>query len=184
VEYANDIDTVKFQSGFPYEPNKRGTGVESKDCPDMFSDDYYARSGWNLNNIPQAQGSVLKHLQTPINGVNVPWLYLGMLFSSFCWHNEDNYLYSINYSHFGDTKQWYGVAGTDARSFEKVSKSFLMDAFKESPDLLHHMTTQISPSLLMRSGVPVYKSKQTAGTYLYYIYILSRYYYNNNYYSY
>lgn len=23
----------------------------------------------------------------------MPWLYIGMLFSSFCWHNEDNYLY-------------------------------------------------------------------------------------------
>ena len=50
--------------------------------------------------------SVLRRIQTPINGINVPWLYMGMLFSSFCWHNEDNYLYSINYHHFGAVKQW------------------------------------------------------------------------------
>ena len=42
---------------------------------------------------------MLQHLQTSINGVNVPWLYVGMLFSSFCWHNEDNY-HSINHSHW------------------------------------------------------------------------------------
>jgi [histone H3]-trimethyl-L-lysine4 demethylase len=80
--------------------------------------------------------------------VNVPWLYIGMLFSSFCWHNEDNYFYSINYSHFGAIKQWYGVPGGEAKNFEKISKDFLLELFRESPDLLHHMTTQISPSLL------------------------------------
>lgn len=37
----------------------------------------------------------------------MPWLYIGMVFSSFCWHVEDNYLYSINYMHFGANKTWY-----------------------------------------------------------------------------
>ena len=41
-----------------------------------------------------------------IDGINKPWLYLGMLFSSFCWHREDIYLASINYLHLGAAKQW------------------------------------------------------------------------------
>jgi len=67
-------------------------------------------------------GSLLKHLKASISGVNVPWLYVGMLFSTFCWHNEDNYLYSINYSHEGAGKQWYGVPGTATSLLEKVSE--------------------------------------------------------------
>lgn len=47
-------------------------------------------------------------------------LYIGMLFSTFAWHVEDVYLYSINYHHFGAPKTWYGVPGSEADSFEKV----------------------------------------------------------------
>lgn len=148
VDYGNDIDILSYQSGFPQTGNFTD-GVEEKECKDMFSDEYYKRSGWNLRNIASSRGSLLKHLTTNVNGVNVPWLYVGMLFSTFCWHNEDNYLYSISYSHYGDVKQWYGVPGDEAHQFEKVLKDNLMATFQETPDLLYHITTQISPSVLM-----------------------------------
>lgn len=220
VDYANDIDTTKYTSGFPLKHiNTNGSvpleainiedvkgepaltaeevvaanaaavasslaqakkaeaeglslgdtekrGVETQDCDDMFSNAYYRRTGWNLVNMASSHGSVLQHLHTSINGINVPWLYIGMLFSSFCWHNEDNYLYSINYHHFGDCKQWYGVPGHQAKAFEKVSKNFLLESFKESPDLLHHMTTQISPELLIKNNIAVCKAIQTPRTFI------------------
>ena len=34
-----------------------------------------------------------------------------------------------------------------------MTKSFLLESFKESPDLLHHMTTQISPELLIKNNI-------------------------------
>ena len=36
----------------------------------------------------------------------------------------------------------------------------------QSPDLMHHMTTQISPSLLSKQGIPIYQMKHEPGTFL------------------
>eukprot|EP00968_Pinguiococcus_pyrenoidosus_P004862 scaffold315_cov251-Pinguiococcus_pyrenoidosus.AAC.1 len=45
-------------------------------------------------------------------------------------------------------------------------RRFLKERFDEEPDLLHHMTTQISPSLLIASRVPIYRLRQYAGEFV------------------
>jgi histone demethylase JARID1 len=122
VEYGNDIDTSVYGSGFPSKSLKQEI-KESKNTHDNYMNDpdYYSKTGWNTNIIPSAPGSLLSRVKTPINGINVPWLYLGMLFSTFCWPTEDNYFYSISYHHFGSEKQWYGVPAEDAERFEKMN---------------------------------------------------------------
>lgn len=37
---------------------------------------------------------MLRHVDDNIPGVMVPWVYMGMLFSSFAWHIEDHMFYS------------------------------------------------------------------------------------------
>jgi hypothetical protein len=69
----------------------------------------YASHPWNINNLPQAKGSVLRFVREdvggkPITGLMVPWVYVGSCFSAFCWHIEDHGLYSINYNHMGAPK--------------------------------------------------------------------------------
>jgi JmjC domain. len=185
VEYGNDVDSHEFGSGFPR--SERGRGIQNafaldQGChvssndetlkkrtePNFGTEEFYKESYWNLNNIPNCPGSILQYIKVGINGINVPWMYFGNLFSTFCWHNEDNYLYSINYHHWGAPKLWYGVPGTekDASGLEQVFKSYLSMKMRDDPDLLHHITTMFSPRLLQIAEVPVYKLIQYPGEFV------------------
>jgi histone demethylase JARID1 len=126
----------------------------------------YCLSPWNLNNFPNLPGSVLRTVRDKIAGVMVPWLYIGMLFSSFCWHVEDHCFYSINYLHWGEPKCWYGVPGAEANAFEQVMRQVLPDLFDAQPDLLFHLVTMLNPSILRANGVPVYSVMQVSGSFV------------------
>lgn len=174
VEYGNDVDTHDFGSGFPL--SERGRSVhgtrnaEKMHLPEpkFGTEDFYKETWWNLNNIPSAPGSVLQYVKVGINGINVPWMYFGSLFTTFCWHNEDNYMYSINYHHKGAPKLWYGVPGDKkaAEGLERVFKNYLSMKMKDVPDLLHHITTMFSPRLLQNADVVVSKALQHEGEYI------------------
>ena len=78
---------------------------------------------YNLNNFPNAYNSLMQFPRRhDISGINIPWLYIGMRYSTFCWHYEDLMLFSINYSHWGQPKQWYSVAESNREKFEKAVK--------------------------------------------------------------
>ncbi|CAI5734834.1 unnamed protein product [Hyaloperonospora brassicae] len=164
VEYANDLNIAQVGSGF-LRSAKRFTSqaTKGKEVIDFTDSEYYRNTGWNLNNLPDAYGSLLRHLGAAINGINVPWLYCGMLFASFCWHAEDNYMSSINYHHFGAKKRWYGIPSSDAEKFEVVMRTQVPERFRESPDLLLHLTTMVAPSVLQEGGVRVFTLVQEPG---------------------
>ncbi|KAI4966199.1 hypothetical protein ZWY2020_042045 [Hordeum vulgare] len=160
VMYGSDMDTSKYGSGFP----RLGDPVPPSVDPEIWQK--YCSSPWNLNNFPNLPGSVLRTVQDKIPGVMVPWLYMGMLFSSFCWHVEDHCFYSINYLHWGEPKCWYGVPGAEANAFERVMRKALPDLFDAQPDLLFHLVTMLNPSVLRANGVPVYSVMQEPGNFV------------------
>ncbi|CAN8303828.1 unnamed protein product [Cochlearia groenlandica] len=157
VYYGADLENGVLSSGF-YKKNESLTGNSEMDK--------YIVSGWNLNNLPRLPGSILSFEDCDISGVLVPWVYVGMCFSTFCWHVEDHHLYSLNYHHFGEPKVWYGVPGSNATALEKAMKKHLPDLFEEQPDLLHGLVTQFSPTILKEEGVQVYRVVQNSGEYV------------------
>ncbi|KAG9145128.1 hypothetical protein Leryth_008916 [Lithospermum erythrorhizon] len=160
VMYGSDLDTSVLGSGFPRISDSRPSSIE----PDIW--DEYCSSPWNLNNLPKLQGSVLRTVHQNITGVMVPWLYIGMLFSSFCWHVEDHCFYSMNYHHWGEPKCWYSVPADEADAFEKVMRKSLPDLFDAQPDLLFQLVTMLSPSVLQKHNVPVYSILQEPGNFI------------------
>ncbi|CAB1347386.1 unnamed protein product [Coregonus sp. 'balchen'] len=114
VEYGADISSKEVGSGFPIRDGKRRL---------LGDEEEYANSGWNLNNMPVLEQSVLTHINVDISGMKVPWLYVGMCFSSFCWHIEDHWSYSINFLHWGEPKTWYGVPAHAAEQLESVFRT-------------------------------------------------------------
>ncbi|XP_038235394.1 lysine-specific demethylase 5B isoform X7 [Dermochelys coriacea] len=157
VEYGADIASKEFGSGFPVRDRKIKLRPEEEE---------YLDSGWNLNNMPVMEQSVLAHITADICGMKLPWLYVGMCFSSFCWHIEDHWSYSINYLHWGEPKTWYGAPGYAAEQLEDVMKKLAPELFVSQPDLLHQLVTIMNPNTLMAHGVPVYRTNQCAGEFV------------------
>ena len=85
VIYGADLDTGILGSGFPLDPSHPDDAMSS-----------YAKHVWNINNFPQLKGkipSLLRHIEDKITGVMGPWMYVGMMYSAFCWHLEDHMFY-------------------------------------------------------------------------------------------
>lgn len=152
VEYGADIHCTTHGSGFP-------TVEKHPTNP-------YSTDPWNLNVLPYHPESLFRHIKSDISGMTVPWVYVGMTFSTFCWHNEDHYAYSANYQHFGATKTWYGIPAEDTEKFEKAMKDAVPELFETNPDLLFQLVTLLTPDQLKNAGVRVYATDQRAGQFV------------------
>ena len=155
VHYGADLHSSYHGSGFPCDVN---------DCE--ASKHSYIESGWNLNNIAYLEGCVLKHVPGDVSGLKKPWLYVGMCFSTFCWHVEDHWNHSINYLHWGEPKTWYGIPPYAADKFENCVKDYVPGLVANDPQLLHHLVTMIPPSVLLDYGVPVFRADQREGEFM------------------
>ncbi|KAK9467189.1 JmjC domain, hydroxylase-domain-containing protein [Lipomyces arxii] len=152
VEYGADIHSTIHGSAFPtLERNPLDT---------------YAADPWNLNVMPLLDKSLFKHIKSDVSGMTVPWLYVGMMFSTFCWHSEDHFTYSANYQHFGATKTWYGIPGADAEKFEDAMRKAVPELFEQQPDLLFQLVTMLSPKTLKEENVRCYALDQRPGEFV------------------
>ena len=154
VEYAADLPVGRHGSGFPLSSS-------TKTSDEHFN---YHDSFFNLNNIYKSPLSIFKiadDKNQKISGVTVPWVYMGMMFSTFCWHVEDLWLNSLNYSHVGATKTWYVIPRKDKEKFDEYVKRKT-----GRTDLLNRITYMLDPLEVMEAGITVYRADQRPGEYI------------------
>ncbi|KAG6335290.1 hypothetical protein ID866_3794 [Astraeus odoratus] len=156
-------ETVEIEYGADVHSTTHGSAMPTMETHPL---EPASKDPWNLNNIPILNESLLRYIKSDISGMTVPWTYVGMVFSTFCWHNEDHYTYSINFQHWGETKTWYGIPGDDAEKFEAAIKSEAPDLFEAQPDLLFQLVTLMNPKRLTDAGVRVYACNQRAGEFV------------------
>ncbi|TXT12276.1 uncharacterized protein COLE_02686 [Cutaneotrichosporon oleaginosum] len=150
-------DTVEVEYGADVHSTTHGSAAPTLET---FPTHPLSRDGWNLNNMPIVSDSLLRYIKSDISGMTVPWIYVGMLFSAFCWHNEDHYTYSVNYMFWGETKTWYGIPGDQADKFEDAIKREAPELFERQPALLYQLVTMMNPGRLRDQGVDVYACDQ------------------------
>lgn len=153
VEHGADLHTMMHGSGFPTAFGR---------CRNEINSFYrsYIEDGWNLNNLSRLKDSFFSYANS--HKMKVPRMYVGMCFSTFCWHTEDHWSYSINFLHWGEPKTWYGVPGSAADTFEEVMKETASELFNSEPNLLHQRATTLNPNILMKANVPVFRTDQHA----------------------
>ncbi|KAI5621684.1 protein Jumonji isoform X1 [Silurus asotus] len=145
--HCGKVDTSTHGSGFPV----------GKSEP-------FSKHGWNLTVLPHNSGSILRHLGA-VPGVTVPWLNIGMVFSTSCWSRDQNRLPYIDYLHTGADCIWYSIPAEEKAKLDKVVHTLLQANGTPGLEMLEK-NIMISPEVLSREGIKVHRTVQQSGQFV------------------
>lgn len=145
--HCGKVDTSTHGSGFP-------TGKSEP----------FSKHGWNLTVLPNNSGSILRHLGA-VPGVTIPWLNIGMVFSTSCWSRDQNRLPYIDYLHTGADCIWYSIPAEEKAKLDKVVHTLLQANGTPGLEMLEK-NIMISPEVLSREGIKVYRTVQRSGQFV------------------
>ncbi|XP_008329926.1 protein Jumonji isoform X3 [Cynoglossus semilaevis] len=145
--HCGKVDTSTHGSGFP-------TGKSEP----------FSKHGWNLTVLPNNSGSILRHLGA-VPGVTIPWLNIGMVFSTSCWSRDQNRLPYIDYLHTGADCIWYSVSAENEAKLDKVVHTLLQANGTPGLEMLEK-NIMISPEVLCREGIRVHRTVQRSGQFV------------------
>uniref|UniRef100_A0A8C1R7U4 Jumonji, AT rich interactive domain 2b n=1 Tax=Cyprinus carpio TaxID=7962 RepID=A0A8C1R7U4_CYPCA len=146
VHYGK-VDTNTHGSGFP-----------------VCKSEPFSKHGWNLNVLPNNSGSILRHLGA-VPGVTIPWLNIGMVFSTSCWSQDQNRLPYIDYLHTGADCIWYSIPAEEKTKLDKVVHTLLQANGTPGLEMLEK-NIMISPEVLCREGIKVHRTVQQSGEFV------------------
>ena len=151
--YAADIPFMKYFS--------------KKDITDMNTYSENIEENWTLQNVNLLENSLFQFLKfeekSNISGLTIPWLYFGMIFSTFCWHVEDLFLYSLNFMHYGSPKIWYSIPVNEKFKMEEFLKKKQQEINSNNKNLIDKLTLLIDPQELLDNNIKVNRTVQHPG---------------------
>ncbi|KAG8442363.1 hypothetical protein GDO86_011236 [Hymenochirus boettgeri] len=145
--HCGKVDTKTHGSGFPV----------GKAEP-------FSRHGWNLTVLPNNSGSILRHLGA-VPGVTIPWLNIGMVFSTSCWSRDQNHLPYIDYLHTGADCIWYCIPAEEESKLDRVVHTLLQANGTPGLQMLES-NVMISPEVLRKEGIKVHRTVQKSGQFV------------------
>ncbi|XP_069709805.1 protein Jumonji isoform X2 [Phaenicophaeus curvirostris] len=145
--HCGKVDTNTHGSGFPV----------GKSEP-------FSRHGWNLTVLPNNTGSILRHLGA-VPGVTIPWLNIGMVFSTSCWSRDQNHLPYIDYLHTGADCIWYCIPAAEENKLDDVVHTLLQANGTPGLEMLES-NVMISPEVLCKEGIRVHRTVQQSGQFV------------------
>ncbi|XP_051999847.1 protein Jumonji isoform X2 [Xyrauchen texanus] len=145
--HCGRVDTKTHGSGFPV----------GKSEP-------FSKHGWNLTVLSNNSGSILRHLGA-VPGVTIPWLNIGMVFSTSCWCRDQNSLPYIDYLHTGADCIWYCIPAEEKSKLDKIVHTLLQANGTPGLEMLER-NIMISPEVLRQKGVKVYRTVQQSGQFM------------------
>uniref|UniRef100_A0A4W4F2E4 Protein Jumonji n=1 Tax=Electrophorus electricus TaxID=8005 RepID=A0A4W4F2E4_ELEEL len=145
--HCGKVDTSTHGSGFP-----------------VGKSEHFAKHGWNLTVLPHNSASILRHLGA-VPGVTVPWLNIGMVFSTSCWSRDQNRLPYIDYLHTGADCIWYCIPAEEKTKLDKVVHTLLQANGTPGLEMLEK-NIMISPDVLSREGIKVHRTVQQSGQFV------------------
>ncbi|XP_078270684.1 protein Jumonji isoform X2 [Rhinoraja longicauda] len=146
VHYGK-VDTKAHGSGFPV----------AKSEP-------FSRHGWNLTVLPNNSGSILRYFGA-LSGVTIPWLNIGMVFTTSCWSRDQNHLPYIDYLHTGADCIWYCIPAEEKSKLDDVVHTLLQANGTSGLDMLES-NIMISPEVLCKEGIRVCRTVQQSGQFV------------------
>ncbi|XP_069469660.1 protein Jumonji isoform X2 [Ambystoma mexicanum] len=124
----------------------------------------FSRHGWNLTVLPNNSGSILRHLGA-VPGVTIPWLNIGMVFSTSCWSRDQNHLPYIDYLHTGADCIWYCIPAEEESKLDNVVHTLLQGNGTPGLQMLES-NVMISPEVLCNEGIKVHRAVQQSGQFI------------------
>lgn len=89
-----------------------------------------------------------------MKGIQSPYTYIGMVFSTFGCHVEDSDMFSINFNHGDSDKLWYSIKPSGHADLDKLVEEIAPQLVNDFTRHIRHKRLMFPPSLLKYRGIP------------------------------